>query len=369
MPARAGSPGVPPISNARPTVTDGYTYNGIDAAILENELLSVLVLPGKGGDILEFRDKRADVNVLWQSHHNWQPPESRYVPSQSAGTWMDHYPGGWQLNLPLAGFTEDFGGVPYGVHGESALIPWDHRIVRDDEEAVSIELSVELVRYPFYVERVLTLPAEESRLRIEESITNRGGVELEYVWQQHITLGPPLLGPNARLDIPAASGATDDYGPDHRNARLEAGAAFDWPEAPGVSGDTVDLSRIPGADSETHDVAYATDLEAGWYAMTNPEIDLGFGIEFPVDPFECVWYWQPFGGDVRYPYFKRNYNVGLEPTTAWPAGDVPAAQRENGTIETLGPGETVEASFNAVTYTGLEAVRSIEDGSIDGVPL
>lgn len=359
---------MPPISNSRPTVTDEYTYRGIDAAILENEFLSLLVLPGKGGDILEFRDKRADVNVLWQAHHNWEPPESRYVPSNSPGTWIDHYPGGWQLNLPLAGFTEDFGGVPYGVHGESALIPWNHRIARADDEAVTLELSVELVRYPFYIERELTLPADESRLHIEESVTNRSDVELEYIWQQHLTLGPPLLDPSARLDIPAASGVVETYGPDHANARLESGAEFEWPQAPGTSGDPVDLSQIPSPDSEIHDVAFATDLEAGWYALTNPAIDLGFGIEFPADPFECVWYWQPFGGDVRYPYFKRNYNVGLEPTTAWPAGDVPAAQRENGTIKTIGPGETLEASFDAVTYTGLDSVSSIENGSVEGTP-
>lgn len=360
---------MPPISNTRPAITDDYTYRDLDAVLMENDVLRLLVVPGKGGDILEFRDKRADVNVLWQAHHNWEPPGSRYVPSNSPGTWIDHYPGGWQLNLPLAGFTDDFGGVPYGVHGESALIPWDHQIVRNDDEAVTLQLSVELVRYPLYIERELTLPAGESRLHIEETVTNRSEMELEYIWQQHLALGPPLLDPAARLDVPAATGAVDEYGPDHENARLEAGAEFDWPIAPGADGETVDLSEIPGPDSESHDVAYATDLEAGWYAMTNPALDLGFGIEFPVDPFECVWYWQPFCGDVRYPYFKRNYNVGLEPTTAWPAGDVPDAQREQGTIDTIGGGETLEATFNAVTYTGLESVRSIDGGNVEGTPL
>jgi hypothetical protein len=357
-----------PRSNRSLRASDEFTYRGIDAVFLENDALRVMVLPGKGGDVLEFRDKRTDVDVLWQTHHNWQPPESRYVPSADPTAWMDHYPGGWQLNLPLAGFTDDFGGVPYGIHGESALLPWDYRVRREDDR-VSLVLWTELVRYPFEVERELTLEAGESRLRIDESVTNRGEVELDYIWQQHLTLGAPLLDPAARLDVPAESGVVEAYGEDHANARLESGATFDWPHAPASTGETVDLRRIPGPERELHDVAYATDLAEGWYALTNPDLDLGFGFEFPVDPFECVWYWQPLGGDERYPYFGRNYNVGLEPTTAYPSAPVPDAPRENGTIDTIGPGETLEASFTAVTYGGLESVESIDDGAVEGVPI
>ena len=355
-----------PIANAFPHVSDAYTYRGIEATILENEYLRILVLPGKGGDILEFRDKRTDVNVLWQANHNWQPPESRSVPSVGPTTWLDHYPGGWQLNLPVAGFTDDFAGTPYGVHGESALIPWDHQIVRDDDDAVSIRLRTELVRYPLAIERTLTLPAEAPQLDIDETVTNLSERELEYIWQQHIALGSPLLDSDARLDIPAASGIVEPYGPAHANARLEAGAEFDWPQAPTTDGGTADLREIPGPDSEIHDVAFATDLESGWYALTNPTIDLGFAFTFPTDPFECVWYWQPFGGDVETPYFGRNYTAGLEPTTAYPSTDVPDAQRANETIDTIGPGDTLEASFSAITYDGLESVNEIRDGRVTG---
>lgn len=345
-------------------IDDAYTYEGIDAVFVENRHLRIMILPGKGGDILEFRDKRTDVDVLWHAEHNWQPPDSRTVPSVGPTTWLDHYPGGWQLNLPLAGFTDDFGGTPYGLHGESALIPWESTTVADDE-SVTLELRTELVRYPFAVERTLTLPRDEPILEIEESVTNLGGVDLEYVWQQHIALGRPLIGPSARLDVPAGSGVVEAYGPEHENARLESGSTFEWPHAPGVDGETVDLREFPPEDSTIHDVAYATDLSDGWYAVTNTDLDLGFGFTFPTDPFECVWYWQPLGGHAESPYWNRNYNVGLEPTTAYPAGDVPDAQRENGTIETLAAGETLEAQFVARTYHGVDSVESIDaDGTV-----
>lgn len=349
-----------------PRVSTAFEYRGIETAFLENEALRIMVLPGKGGDVLEFRDKHADVDVFYHTDHNWQPPTDRSVPAVDATTWHDTYPGGWQVNLPIAGYTDGFDGTPYGLHGESALLPWDAEVVRDDGDAVSLRLSTELVRYPFAVERTLTLPADESHLHVKESVTNEGGVELEYVWQQHLALGRPLVDPEARLDVPAATGIVEAYGEDHENNRLVGGETFEWPHAPGLDGE-VDLRKFPPTDATIHDVAYATDLDDGWYAVTNPELDLGFGFTFPTDLFECIWYWQPFGGDAESPYFNRNYNAGIEPTTAYPSAELPDAQRENGTMKTLAPGETVAASFTAVTYRGRDAVSDVDpNGTVTG---
>ena len=352
--------------NEFPRISTAYTYRGIETAFLENEALRIMVLPGKGGDILEFRDKRTDIDVLFHTDHNWQPPADAPVPTTDPTGWHDTYPGGWQVNLPIAGYADGFSGTPYGLHGESALLPWDAQVIQDDSDAVSLRLSTELVKYPFSVERTLTLPAGEPVFRIEESVTNTGGLELEYIWQQHVALGQPLIGPTARLDVPATTGIVEAYDEDHQNNRLVGGETFAWPNAPGIA-DDVDLRTFPPTDSTLHDVAYATDLDEGWYAVTNPEVDLGFGLTFPTDPFECLWYWQPFGGYADSPYFNRNYNVGLEPTTAYPSGDIPDAQRSNGTMKTLKPGETIEASFAAVCYRGHDSVSHISpEGDVVG---
>ncbi|MFB6218607.1 MAG: DUF4432 family protein, partial [Halobacteriaceae archaeon] len=269
----------------------------------------------------------------------------------------------WQVNLPVAGYTDGFGGAPYGLHGETALLDWDTTVARDDGEAVALRLETELVRYPLSVERELTLRAGESTLRVDETVENEGGVEVPYIYQQHLALRPPLLGPGARLDLPAETGVLDPE--PSPNARHPAGEEFAWPTAPRAGGGTVDFSRFPGRDAAAHDMAYATDLDAGWYAVTNPDIDLGFAFAFPTDPFECVWYWGAFGGVEVTPYFGRNYNVGLEPTSAYPGGDIPDAQRANGTLKTLAPGGTIESAFAATTYRGVESVASVTaDGEV-----
>jgi len=353
-----------------PRISTDFAYEGIEAALMENEHLRVVVLTGKGGDILEFRDKRTDVDVLWHARHNWQSPSSNYVASGPVDEWMSHYPGGWQINLPLAGWGGEVSDTAYGLHGESALLPWDATVVRNTDEEVVLGLQTELTSYPFYVERELALPADRPMLEIAESITNRGEVELEYIWQQHVALGRPLIGPNARLDVPAETGQVEpSYGTNDafENARLRGGEQFGWPHAPARDGGTVDLREFPPYDATLHDQAYATDLSEGWYAVTNPELDLGFGLQFPVDPFECLWYWQAFGGFEDAPFFGRTYNVGLEPTTAYPAGSIPDAQRENGTMKTLSPGETVSADLSARTYGGVRAVTEMTpDGTVRG---
>lgn len=142
------------------------------------------------------------------------------------------------------------------------------RLRVNDDDAVGVRLDEALVRYPFTIERELTLRAGESRLRIEERVTN-------------------------------------------------------------------------------------------------PELDLEFALCFPTDPFESLWYWQAFGGYEDAPVWNRTYNVGLEPTTAYP-DDTPR-QRATGTIKRLKPGETVEASSVAVTYGGLSSIETVTaDGTVRG---
>ena len=336
--------------NKQPRISTAYTYRDIDASILENSHLRIMVLQGKGGDIVEFRDKRTDVDVLWHADHEWSSPPGPVPPAET--TWDEHYPGGWQLNLPVAGGPLEFAGGHYDHHGESALLPWDATVTRDDEEAVTLELSARLRRYPFAVRRELTLPADTARLEIDETITNEGAVELEYAWQHHVALGRPLIGPAADLDVPAERGYVDEYGDDHANNRLRGDHEFAWPEATGVDGDPVDLSQFPPTEQSHNDMVYLHELSDGWYTVTNSDLDLGFALQWPADHFESLWYWQPFGGLDAAPFWGRNYNVGLEPTTAHPGHSYPEAQRENGSIRTLEPGETVSASVVARTFEG-----------------
>ena len=48
-------------------VSDAWTFRGLKTAVIENELLRVVVLIDKGADIYQFVHKPTDTDFLWRS--------------------------------------------------------------------------------------------------------------------------------------------------------------------------------------------------------------------------------------------------------------------------------------------------------------
>lgn len=325
--------------------TDEYTRRGIETAFLENEHLRIEVLVGKGGDITEIRDKRTDIDVLFETPFEWRPPNDGPVGApDSVAAFEDHYPGGWQSLLPNGGGPASAGGATLAQHGESSIVPWEGRII-EGSDAVSIHLTTDLTRYPFHLEREIRLEADDPTVYVEESMTNGGANSLEYSWVQHVALGEPLVAPEATLDVPCRVVRTD---PDHvhANARLPTDHRFEWP----TWDDDVDLRTFPDRTEPIFDLAAFCELTEGRYTVTNETLDLGVTVHFDESIYEYVWYWGAFGGHDGSPFFGRNYNVGLEPATSIPTiGGLDAAV-QNGTANTVDPGETVTTSISLSTH-------------------
>ena len=105
-------------------------------------------------------------------------------------------------------------------------------------------------------------------------------------------------------------------------------------------------------------------LNDGWYAVTDPNKGVGFGFAFPKSVFEYIWYWQVFGGRGGYPWYKRTYNVGLEPFSSLPSG-LPMPPGNEKTSFTLQAGETRTAKMTAIAYESTTGVDSISpDGTV-----
>jgi galactose mutarotase-like enzyme len=329
------------------SVTTRYARRGVETAFLENDRLRVEVLTGKGGDVTEIRDKRTDVDVLFEAPHEWHAPGSGAAGAPDGSfAFLDHYPGGWQDVLPAAGGPAIAHGAPLALHGESSLVPWEATVVEETAERVRLGLSVTLSRYPLSVERVLTLEAGSAALTVEETVENVGEVPVDYSWLQHLALGEPLVGPEARLEVPCETVLSDPVqGP---NARVPPDETYEWPVLELPDGE-VDLRTFPPKSERVHELLALTDLSAGRYTVTNPSLDLGATVRFPADVYEYVWYWRAFGGFEDAPFFGRSYNAGLEPCTSVPNAGLEAA-RENGTAERLGPGETVRATVAVETH-------------------
>jgi hypothetical protein len=277
----------------------------------------------------------------------------------AASAFLDYYEGGWQDCFPTGGNPCENQGMPFGAHGETPTLRFEYAVLEDSPERVAVRFRARTVRTPFLVEKDVSLERGAAFLRFAERITNEGRVALPVMWGQHPALGAPFIEPGCRIDLPAARILCTGLSPVTRFA--EGTAA--WPHAPGKDGGPIDLRHVPGIEADTTDTLKLTDLAAGWYAVRNERLGVGFGMSWPLAVFPALWFWQAYGGAYGAPWYGRTYLIALEPfSTARPTI---ADAMEDGTARLMRPGETLEASYLAAAFEGTAEVAGIApDGRI-----
>ena len=108
----------------RCTISDEWTLNKMRVVWMENDLIKVGVLVGRGSDIFEFRYKPFDVNLLLRLPTDLVNPQQMVSQIRSTENQMeDYYYGGWQEALPNSA-PFNYRGAQLGQHGEVWMIPW-----------------------------------------------------------------------------------------------------------------------------------------------------------------------------------------------------------------------------------------------------
>lgn len=339
-----------------------WTFKGMRTLILENKYLRVIVLLDKGSDIMEFKYKPMDLDLMWRTPMGYRNPLS-FIPSipNPNGSFIDYYGGGWQDILPIAGFKAEHRGAAWGIHGETALLPWSCRVESSESDEVSAHLWVECCRYPLRVDKWMSLRRDEAILRIRERVTNLSSQEVEFSWLQHPSFGEQFIEPGCRIDAPAGRVFTDKYS---KLCRLKPGEYFDWPIVEGRNGEKIDLSILPSRDLVAEETDYLLDLKDGWYALTNPRKNLGFGLKWDLKVYRFIWFWQNYN-TPDYPFYSRSWNIALEPCSSYPGSF--KEQLENGTVIKVSGGGRVEVELMAVVYTGFKRVYRVDwSGEVEG---
>jgi len=347
-------------------LTANATLEGLRIVVLENEKLRITVLVDKGTDIIEFLYKPKDIDFMWRSPMGLRNPATM-VPSSdtSLGFWFDFYEGGWQDILPSGGPPSRYKGAEFGEHGETSTIPWDFQIMEDDPEKIAVKFWVRTYRSPFYVEKVLSLQRNVAALHIEEKVVNEADEEMDLMWGHHPAVGLPFLSEHCIIDAPAKKVLVHPVEV-FPNQRLDPGAEFSWPLARDKRRKKIDLSKVPPPENKTADLFYLTELERGWYGITNSQMKVGFGMVWPEKVFPYIWVWQVCKGSFGYPWFGRTYNIALEPWSSYPGSGIAEAVKYGTTIK-LEPKKCVEATLKAVVYADIVRVTDIEeDGRVSG---
>jgi hypothetical protein len=239
--------------------------------------------------------------------------------------------------------------------------------LEDSPERVSARLWVRALRTPFFVEKTLALEPGRAVLQVETRVVNEGGQPAHLMWGQHIAFGRPFLDEGAVIDAPAQRLLVHAAGPEFGPRRFLSGSSSAWPNASAPDGTPVDASRVPAYGAlQALEMAYLAELTDGWYAITNPQRKVGFGLRFEAELYRYVWVWQNLGDVAQgFPWWGRTHTAALEPWTSYPTSGLPEAIA-NGTALLLQPGEERRTSLRAVAYEGLTRVgRVSEAGEVE----
>ena len=332
----------------------------IRAMVLESDTLSTTVLLDQGADIHTLIYKPKGVDAMWKPPRPPREPGVGPTPVGDSETlFLTYYRGGWQVIFPNFGPPVVYKGAPLDMHGEAARTVWQLEGVESNDEQVQVTLGVTLLRSPFRIRRVMSLPAGQPLLSITETITNEGPEAMDCMWGHHPAFGPPLLSPGCIIDTGARRVQSDDSY-DVPGNDLPFGQTWDWPHAEDRSGKAVDLSRIPGPGSGHSRVLFLRDFKESWYALTNPALGMGVGLVWDgkLFPYACMW--QETGGVRGFPFYSQAYVTAIEPNSSYPAQGLTTVIETTGTQLTFASGESRTLELKVVFYEGEQRVARID---------
>jgi hypothetical protein len=325
-------------------------YLGMPLVNLENELLRVGVLAGKGTDVVEFNYKRRDLDFAFLTPGGVRNPASYLSTSPDPlATFIDSYPGGWQEIFPNGGAPATSLGAAYGQHGEVCNLPWDVRVDEESEKTAAVSFVVRGVKSPFRIEKALRLESGESTLFLNETISNESDTTVPAMWGHHLAYGRPFLDETCLIRLPDGVNIIPHPDPIHPDGRrIKADQRPAWPIAEAAGGGKVDLSTLPprGTVSE---IVYLTDFPKGWYEVVHPGKGIGIRVEWDIEVMPYLWYWMEFGASTGYPWYGQLYTIGLEPFSSYPTNGLPDAI-DNGTALTFVPRDQREFWLRATIF-------------------
>lgn len=326
-------------------ITSRLSIGHLPAVVMENELIRMTILAGRGADVIEFLYKPKDLDFAWQTATGVRGNPLPAEPQDDMASFMDEYPGGWQTIFPNGGPPSIVDGKTFGQHAEVSVLPWTYQILEDTVEKISVKFSVLTRKLPFRVEKTFTVKAESSKCEIQEEITNLSGNSLATMWGFHFTFGPPFLTEESKIIVEEpATVLPHDYGADSSPRRVGSTQEFAWPMGRDSRGEKVDFSQLP-PQKTPGEMLYIHGSPIGRYRVETPSHSMAAEVCWDNTLFPYLWFWQEFGYSKDAPWYGKHYNIGLEPFSSFPTSGL-AKAIENGTALSFGPHESKMQAFS-----------------------
>jgi len=305
---------------------------GIDIAHLENELIKVTILIGKGTDILEMIWKPLGIDCLNKSGRTLEQFKDIDLRTNRLKNHGDMSLGGWMDAVPHRGvcngieLTQDNGGI-------SATLPWAYEVMTDSEFVVKLRCFVDLPMVLMHLEKTFTIRKGSPSLFIEESIINNSKFEAQFTWTQHALFSGDFVDENVSVIVPTKTVFQPNmYAKNHEMTGTDL-TLYEEPvnRVTCNSGKVYDFNKPLPKDAMDSVFVTFNHLKKGEVEMYNKKLDLSVCLNWDLNVF---------------PYLRSLYKsdgstiVGLEP-----GNDLFSDfnfSLKHGTFMTMKPGEAIE---------------------------
>lgn len=320
---------------------------------LSSDSLVVHVEPDRGADIVQITDLCTGLPLLAVSP-TLSAGRSR-VPGDSMSTWLNGYPGGWQLLVPNAGPARVHDGVEQGYHGEAALASW--RVIRAADDSAVFETR--LFTSPLHLRR--TVAVESTTLTVIDEVTNESPDEVSLRMVQHPAFGSPFLDEHSTVAFDARTVIADASAPGTLAAPGIVGPPAEVVPAIAVPGGV----RVPGTASGSALFAALTDFpddhaEAtttpGQATFISPTAGFAVTLSWDTTVLPHAWFWIEARATPGWPWFRRMYAVAIEPANVLPGEGRSGRFQRGGAGTLLAPGATMTSHVSLTRHALPSAV-------------
>ncbi len=303
---------------------------------LQNDELSAVIDPQRGGEVVSLRYRPTDLDVLFSTPWRRRADLMAETGAGSAfaddqAEWLERYRGGWQTLAPTAGPRSQIGTASVGFHGELSRVPF---VVLESSDA-HVRMETELVSVPLLVTRTISLAG--GRIVMDDLLTNLSGDEVLFDYVSHPAFSRDLLEGDCVIELGATSFRWDGDATRH-----------DWPHVTTDEGDALDLTVVPPVGSRRAAFGWASDFVTGSATLRNTTRGVQARVEWDEKILNSLWLWQELEGTVGFPWFRRARVVALEPssTPTTRVGGAPALTLAGGAQLRVRVSLTIERTYS-----------------------
>ncbi len=209
---------------------------------------------------------------------------------------------------------EQAAGLP--GHGEAYEQPWEIVQSRKDGHTGTLAFHAHLPLVHENFARTLRMVDGENVIYVESALESELAFDRPVSWAEHTTIGSPFLESGVTVSSLSGSRAQtrpyQETGPSAMTRRLASGRDFTWPMAPGLGGESIDLTAPP---ENAHYMDHATvlidpGLRLGWIASVNTAKHLVIGYVFKREEFPWVQNWGSYPATGK---FARGLELSTQP--------------------------------------------------------